>query len=151
MCRILLTFVFAGQGIVFLAQNSMVSIEAILPITSFSLLMLTVTLYGLSASGHFPRASVDTLNSPVNVLILYGTIVIVLLCLMAGLWTTWWLIPWHVAVIAGGLAILAAPPVLQRFPDNFVDGSRSLLSFCGASAGLAIVLLLFVANGVVPR
>jgi hypothetical protein len=37
----------------------------------------------------------------------------------------------------GGLAILAAPLVLQQFPDRFVDGRASLLSFAAVGALLA--------------
>jgi hypothetical protein len=52
-------------------------------------------------------------------------------------------------VIAGGLAILAAPLVLQKFSDSFVHDRGSLLSFAGASVMLAIMLLLLAANRVV--
>ncbi|HEY6860178.1 MAG TPA: hypothetical protein VI358_10385 [Pseudolabrys sp.] len=47
------------------------------------------------------------------------------------------MIPWYAAVIGGGLAILAAPLVLQQFTDTFVDGRASLLSFAGAGVLLA--------------
>jgi hypothetical protein len=112
--------------------------------------MLVVSLHGLSASGHFPREHrVLALRSLFGVVILYGTILIALTALIAGLWAAWRLIPWYAAVIAGGLAILAAPLVLQEFPDSFVDDHRSLLSFAGASVVLAIMLLLLATNRVV--
>ena len=44
-------------------------------------------------------------------------------------------------VIGGGLAILMAPLALQQFPDRFVDGRAALLSFAGASAALALLLV----------
>jgi hypothetical protein len=78
--------------------------------------------------------------------ILHGSILIALTALIAGLWAAWRLIPWYAAVIAGGLAILAAPLVLQECSDSFVDDHRSLLSFAGASVALAIILLLFATN-----
>jgi hypothetical protein len=80
--------------------------------------------------------------------ILHGTILIALTSLIAGLWTAWHLIPWYVAVIAGGLGILAAPLVLQEFSDSFVDDRGSLLSFAGASVALAIMLLWLATNRV---
>ena len=55
---------------------------------------------------------------------------------------SWQLIPWYAAVIGGGLAILAAPLVLQQFPDRFVDGRAALLSF--AAAGIALALFIWV-------
>jgi hypothetical protein len=56
------------------------------------------------------------------------------------------LIPWYAAVIGGGLAILAAPLVLQNFTDRFVDGRGSLMSFAGAG-GLLALLLIWLAGG----
>jgi hypothetical protein len=56
------------------------------------------------------------------------------------------LIPWYAAVIGGGLAILAAPVVLQQFTDTFVDGLASLLSFAGAGV-LRVFLLIWLAGG----
>jgi ABC-type phosphate transport system permease subunit len=99
-------------------------------------------LHGLSASGHFPREHrAPALRSPLGTVILHGTILIALTSLIAGLWAAWRLIPWYAAVIAGGLAILATPVVLQKFSDSFVHDRGSLLSFAGASVALAIMLL----------
>ena len=148
MCRILRTFIFAGQAkAAGLLEARMLTTDAILPLVLFTLLMLS--LHGLSASGHFPREHRATaLSSPASAVILHGTILIALASLIAGLWAAWRLIPWYAAVIAGGLAILAAPLVLQEFSDSFVDHRGSLLSFAGASAALAIMLLLLATNRV---
>ena len=150
MCRILRTFIFAGQAkAAGLLETCMLTTDAILPLVLFTLLMLMLSLHGLSASGHFPREHRATaLSSRASAVILHGTIVIALASLIAGLWAAWRLIPWYAAVIAGGLAILAAPLVLQEFSDNFVDHRGSLLSFAGASAALAIMLLLLATNRV---
>jgi len=128
----------------------MLTIDAILPLVLFTLLMLMLSLHALSASGHFPREHrAAALRSLLGVVILHGTILVGLAALIAGLWAAWRLIPWYAAVIAGGLAILAAPLVLQEFSDSFVDDRRSLLSFAGASVALAIMLLLLATNRVV--
>jgi len=150
MCRILRTFIFAGQAkAAGLFEARMLTTDAILPLVLFTLLMLMLSLHGLSASGHFPREHRATaLSSPASAVILHGTILIALASLIAGLWAAWRLIPWYAAVIAGGLAILAAPLVLQEFSDSFVDNRGSLLSFAGASAALAIMLLLLATNRV---
>jgi hypothetical protein len=128
----------------------MLTNDAILAFVLFALLMLMLRLHGLSASGHFPREHrAPALSSPLSAVILHGTILIALASLFAGLWAAWRLIPWYAAVIAGSLAILAAPLVLQGFSDSFVDHRGSLLSFAGASAALAILLLLLATNWVV--
>ena len=132
-----------------LLEARMLTTDAILPLLLFTLLMLMLSLHGLSASGQFPRAHrVAALRSLLGVVILHGTILIALTALIAGLWAAWQLIPWYAAVIAGGLSILAAPLVLQEFSDSFVDDHRSLLSFAGASVALAIMLLLLATNQV---
>ena len=77
-------------------------------------------------------------------IVLYGTIAVALISLLAALFAAWWLIPWYAAVIGGGLAILAAPLVLQQFTDRFVDGRISLVSFAGAGALLAFFLVCLV-------
>ena len=53
------------------------------------------------------------------------SILIVLACLVVGLFAAWRLIPWYAAVISGGGGILVAPLVLQWFPDRFVDGKNT--------------------------
>jgi hypothetical protein len=125
----------------------MLPTDAILPLVLFTLLMLMLSLHGLSASGHFPREHrTPALSSPLGAVILHGTILIAVASLIVGLWAAWRLIPWYAAVIAGSLAILAAPLALQEFSDSFVDHRGSLLSFAGASAALAIMLLLLATN-----
>ena len=149
MCRILRT-IFAGQAKASgLLEACMLTNDAILALVLFTLLMLMLSLHGLSASGHFPREHrTPALISPLSAVILHGTILIALASLIAGLWAASRLIPWYAAVIAGGLAILAAPLVLQEFSDSFVDHRCSLLSFAGASATLTIMLLLLATNRV---
>src|SRR5215472_5207697 len=110
MCRILRAFVLAGQvKAAGLTRSPHANHRRNPPAALFTLLILVVSLHGLSVSGHFPREHrVLALRSLFGVVILYGTILIALTALIAGLWAAWRLIPWYPAVIAGRLAILAA-------------------------------------------
>ena len=116
-----------------------------IPLTLFTTLLLFVSLHALAASGQFPREHrAPALMPGGGAIVLYGTIAVALISLLAGLFAAWRLIPWYAAVIGGGLAILAAPLVLQQFTDRFVDGRTSLVSFAGAGALLAFLLVCLV-------
>jgi hypothetical protein len=121
-----------------------VSMEALIALALFMALVLASALQGLAASGHFPRA--DQPASGVAPLILFGTIALVALSLAAGSVAALRLLPWYAAVISGGLSILVAPPVLQAFPDRFVDGRGSLLAFAAAGAVFALSLVCLLAR-----
>jgi hypothetical protein len=113
-----------------------------IPLALFTTLLLFVSLHALAASGQFPREHrAPALMSGGGAIVLYGTIAVALISLLAALVAAWRLIPWYAAVIGGGLAILAAPLVLQRLTDRFVDGRTSLVSFAGAGALLAFLLV----------
>ena len=113
-----------------------------IPLALFTSLLLFVSLHALAASGQFPREHrAPALMSGGGAIVLYGTIAVALISLLAALVAAWRLIPWYAAVIGGGLAILAAPLVLQQFTDRFVDGRTSLVSFAGAGALLAFLLV----------
>ena len=117
--------------------------EAVLiPLALFTALFLFVSLHVLAASGQFPREHrAPALTSRLGAIVLYGTIGIAFMSLLVAFFAAWRLIPWYAAVIGGGLAILAAPLVLQQFTDTFVDGRASLMSFAGAGALLALLLI----------
>lgn len=120
----------------------MLPFDAVPPLVLFAALLLVLSLLTLAASGHFPAGHrAPALASGLGLFILYGSLALGVLCLLAGLTAAWRLIPWYAAVIGGGLAILFAPLVLQRFPDRFVDGRRSLAIFTGAGIVLALLLL----------
>jgi hypothetical protein len=89
------------------------------------------------------------LASGLGGIVLYGTIAVVITSLVVALLAAWRLIPWYAAVIGGGLAILVAPLVLQQFPDRFVDGRASLLSFAAAGALLALLLVWLSVDGTI--
>ena len=116
--------------------------ETLIPLTLFTALLLVFSLHTLAASGQFPREHrAPALASDVGGIVLYGTIAVAITSLVVALLAAWRLIPWYAAVIGGGLAILVAPLVLQQFPDRFVDGRASLLSFAVAGAVLALLLV----------
>lgn len=123
-------------------SERMLPLNALLPLILFIALMLALSLHGLAASGHFPREHrAPALASGIGRLILYGSMLLALLCLIVGLISAWRLIPWYAAVIGGGIAILMAPLVLQKFSDRFVDGRSALITFSGSGAVLAALLL----------
>jgi hypothetical protein len=120
---------------------------ALIPLALFTALLLFVSLFALAASGQFPHEHrAPALASGFGALILYGTIAVAFISLLVAFFAAWRLIPWYAAVIGGGLAILAAPLVLQKFTDRFVDGRGSLMSFAGAG-GLLALLLIWIAGG----
>ncbi len=112
----------------------------------FAAIVLAVALYALAVSGHFPaehrRA---TLRDGLGGGILWGTIAIAALAGGAAVVFALWRLPGYAAVIAGGLAVLGAPVVLQAFPDRFVDGRRGLVVLAGSAAVLAVVAVLATA------
>jgi len=118
----------------------MLAHNAVLAIVLFVALVLAASLQGLAASGHFPRSRRGP-AAALEPVVLFGSIAVVIVCLAAGIAAALRLIPWYAAVIGGGLSILAAPPVLQRFSDRFVDGSRALATFAAACAVFALLLI----------
>ncbi len=116
---------------------------AIVPLALFTMLMLAISLHGLTASGHFPRETrLPAMTAGAGPAVLWLTILAVLGALLVGLFAAWRLIPWYAAVIGGGGGILLAPLVLQWFPDRFVDGKRGLLAFAAAALLLSALLTL---------
>jgi hypothetical protein len=104
-------------------------------------LVLAAALQGLAASGHFPRKrSAPGGPHALEATILWGSLALTIVCAVVGLAAALRLAPWYAAVIGGGLSLLAAPPVLQLFPDRFVDGRGGLLTFAAACAVIAIIL-----------
>lgn len=106
------------------------------------MLMLVVSLHGLTASGHFPSATrLPAMAKGAGPTVLWLSILVVFACLAVGLVGAWRLIPWYAAVIGGGGGVLVAPLVLQLFSDRFVDGKRGLIWFAAAAGMLALILL----------
>jgi hypothetical protein len=122
--------------------------ESLVPLVLLAALLLVFSLHTLAASGQFPREHrTPALASGLGAIVLYGTIAVAMTSLAAALLAAWRLVPWYAAVIGGGLAILLAPLVLRQFPDRFVDGRASLVSFAAAGALLALLLVWLCAEG----
>src|SRR5262249_9600994 len=106
----------------------------------FMALVLVLSLYGLTVSGHFPpEHRADTLRSGVGALVLWGTIALCLVLLIGALAFAWQRLPLYAAVLGAGAMVLRAPPLLQPCPDSFVNGRRGLLTFAALAAGLALI------------
>lgn len=109
----------------------------------FAAIVLTVTLYGLCVAVHFPAEHRQSaLRTGIGGIILWGTMTLVALAGLAALQFAWTYLPIYAAVIAGGLAVLAAPICLQPFPDHFVDGRLGLVTLAALSAALAAITVL---------
>jgi hypothetical protein len=124
--------------------------ESLVPLVLLAALLLVFCLHTLAASGQFPREHrTPALASGLGAIVLYGTIAVAMTSLAAALLAAWRLVPWYAAVIGGGLAILLAPLVLRQFPDRFVDGRASLVSFAAAGALLALLLVWLCAEATI--
>jgi hypothetical protein len=142
MSRILVSGDFAGQGEAALAHHNMLPGSAVIPLLSFMVLLLSASLYGLAASGHFPAEHrAPTLRSGFGRIVLFGSLALCLFCLVGGISLVWHTVPWYAAVIGGGATVLIAPLLLQPFPDSFVNGRAALVTFSGLS--LAVIALLW--------
>jgi hypothetical protein len=116
----------------------MLPISTLIPLILFMALVLTASLQGLAASGHFPRGAKA---SGFGAVTLFGSMALVLVCLVGGIAATLRFVPWYAAIIGGGLSVLTAPLLLQWFPDRFVDGSGALIAFAALGVVLAILLI----------
>jgi hypothetical protein len=112
----------------------------------FMALVLVLSLYGLTVSGHFPEEHRSpSLRAGSGPLLLWGTIALCGMLTLAALVFAWQRVPIYAAVIGGGAMVLAAPLLLQPFPDSFVNGRPGLLTFAGLAAGLVLVAGRFIA------
>jgi hypothetical protein len=119
--------------------------NALIPFALFVALILAASLQVLAAAGHFPlRSKGDAAATPFKRFVLFGSTVVVILCLVAGIAAAFRFIPWYAAVIGGGFSLLAAPLVLRGFSDRFVDGPGAPLAFAGTSAVFALLLVSLV-------
>jgi hypothetical protein len=112
----------------------------------FMALVLSVSLYGLTVSGHFPsehRSEQFRTGAGAAILCLsMAATAAASVCAVAYAART---LPWYAGVIGGGLAVLIAPLLLQPLPDSFVDGRHGLLAFAAASIVLAAIAWRLVA------
>ena len=118
----------------------MLRLDIVPSLIAFAALLLAAALLALSASGHFPRGK-DQNRDP-GALALYVSILAGTAATVIGFVAAWRHLPWPPAVIAGGLAVLSAPLVLQQFSDRFVDGRGALATFGGGTVVLAAILVI---------
>lgn len=108
----------------------------------FMALLAAASLFGLAASGQFPREHrAASLQSVTGAAILFGSVAVTLASLFVGLFFAGRTIPWYAAVIGGGVPVLFAPLLLRPLPDKFVNGPAALLSFSTIAAAIALVML----------
>jgi hypothetical protein len=106
----------------------------------FSVLVLTIALFGLSLSGHFPMQAQKLGRKDWGTrAVVASCVVVVALATAKTFGIALYHLPAPMAIIGGGAALLAAPLALQRFPDTFVDGLRGIVVL--ATISLALVLI----------
>ncbi|MGD9804460.1 MAG: hypothetical protein AB7E81_18100 [Hyphomicrobiaceae bacterium] len=102
-------------------------------------LVLSVTLYALTLSVHFPaehrRAS---LRGGAGNAVLWGTSGIAIVAVVMALRLGVSVLPGHVSVLAGGATILVAPLLLKPLPDSLIDDRAGLVIFAALAAMLAL-------------
>ena len=107
----------------------------------FMALVLVLSLYGLTVSGHFPeehRARLAANGRRAGSAVGHDRALRrACRCLQPRLPGS--ALPLSAAVIGGGAMVLFAPLLLQPLPDSFVNGRRGLLIFAGLAAGLALM------------
>lgn len=102
-------------------------------------LVLAAALFGLSAAVHFPAENRPlSLQTGLGRAILWCTISATILAAVVGSLVAIQALPWPLAILATSAALLAAPLLLQRLSDHFVDGRGALLVFSGLSALCAV-------------
>ncbi len=101
-------------------------------------LVLVLSLYGLTVSGHFPREfRAPSLTSAAGKTVLWSTLAVAACLAVFALAFAWWRVPAYAAIIGGGGMVLIAPLLLQPLPDSIVNGRRGLLIFTALGLGLA--------------
>lgn len=109
-------------------------------LATFMSLMLVLSLYGLTVSGHFPAEHRGpNLKGKLGAAVLWGSLALMMAILLVALAFAWRTLPTYAAIIGGGVMVLFAPLLLQPCPDSFVNGRRGLLTFAGAGLVLAVV------------
>lgn len=102
--------------------------------------VLILAMFGLTLIGHFPVAQRRAeFKTTAGRLLLALSIVVVALVTAKTLGFAIERVPGPVAIISTGAALLAAPVLLQKLPDSFVDGRRGLIVLASMAAALAWV------------
>ncbi len=114
---------------------------------AFTVQVLVIALLLLCLSGHFPFAHQQPkLKELPGRLLLAACVLIVAVSIAQLIGLVNRQLPIPVAIIAGGLALLSAPLVLQRLPERFVDGRRGLAALAGLAAAMAYLITRLLAG-----
>ncbi len=112
------------------------------PLLLFMAMALISCMFLLVAAGHFPaHARAPTLRTPSGAIILWGSICVVIASALGALYFAFATLPWYAAVIGGGLMVLAAPLLVQPFPNHIVDGKAALLALSALTLALDFAAL----------
>jgi hypothetical protein len=112
----------------------------------FMALVLVLSLYGLTVAGHFPAEHRSPwMHTAGGRLVLWGTLSLCTLLLLAALALAWQRVPLYAAVIGAGAMALIAPLLLQPLPDRFVNGRLGLLTFTGLALALGLLAARLIA------
>jgi len=105
-------------------------------------LLLALSLQGLAASGHFPKAHrAPDLCSKGGAAVLHGSMLVSVASLLIGIVSVWGLVPWYACVIGAGLVLLGTPLLLRLLSDAVVNGRGLLVELAAASAIPALLLV----------
>jgi len=108
----------------------------------FIALTLSITIYVLALSVHFPAEHRRSSLRGGGGYVLWGTAFIAIAAAVVALYFAWTALPGYFAVLGGGAAILIAPTLLKPLPDRLIDDRGGLLLFAGVAALLALASLL---------
>ncbi|MFM9939263.1 MAG: hypothetical protein ACKVP7_07195 [Hyphomicrobiaceae bacterium] len=103
----------------------------------FAALVMTIAMFGLSLSGHFPAPQKRELKDLPGRALLIFSIVVVAFSTAKALGLAMGRLPPPVAVIGAGAALLAAPLALKKLPDSFVDGRLGIVTLAAIAAFLS--------------
>ena len=110
-------------------------------LTVFMALVLVLSLYGLTVSGHFTAEfRGETLKGGSGAVALWLSIAVAASAAGLTLLRGWETLPWYAVVIGAGAMLLFAPLLLRPLPDSFVNGRGGLVVFSGGAALLAFLL-----------
>ena len=111
----------------------------------FMVLLLVVCVFVMTAAGHFPaRFREQIFRTPSGAAILWGSIFIVGVSAIVAIAFAIQVLPWYAAVIGGGLMVLAAPLLVQPFPDRAVDSPQALLILAAVALALDVAASRFL-------
>lgn len=109
----------------------------LLDLSVFMALILVLSLFGLTVSGHFPAEfRAPALKTVLGKGVLWASIAMAAVAMIAALAFAWQRLPLYAAVLGGGGMLLIAPMLLQPLPDSFVNGRRGLLVFALVACAL---------------